>query len=132
MKQSERGPGKNNFDLIVIIQSYPNLIPAINYVLSYGDKDILILVNGDTKIFKFLSNIIDSPRISVKLYGNNAYLRTRLLSWLLPLYVLYLQIRIPVYYCKEELITFGNWCDIGALFHNKISSSKVSTQRFMK
>ena len=29
-----------NFDLIVIIQSYPNLISTINYVLSYGDKDI--------------------------------------------------------------------------------------------
>ena len=92
MRQISSASIKNNFDLIVIIQSYPNLISAINYVLSYGEKDILILVNGDTKIFKFLSNLIKNPRISIKIYGNNAFLRTRLLSWALPLYVFYLQV----------------------------------------
>ena len=106
MKQTKSGSIKNNFDLIVIIQSYPNLISALNYVLSYGDKDILILINGDRKILEFLLKVIKNPRISIKLYGNNAFLRSRLLSWALPLYVLYLQMRIPVYSCKEELITF--------------------------
>jgi hypothetical protein len=125
VRYSKSSSAKNNYDLIVIIQSYPNLISAINYVLSYGEKDILILVNGDLKIFKFLSNMIKNPRISIKLYGNNAFLRSRFLSWALPLYVLYLQIRLPRYFCKEELITFGNWCDIGALFHNKITSLKL-------
>ncbi len=126
MKQTKSGSKKNNFDLIVIIQSYPNLISALNYVLSYGDKDILILINGDRKILEFLLKVIKNPRISIKLYGNNAFLRSRLLSWALPLYVLYLQMRIPVYSCKEELITFGNWCDIGALFHKKIISKKLT------
>ena len=114
-----------NYDLIVIIQSYPNLISTINYVLSYGDKDILILVNGDKKIFKFLSMVIKNPRISIKLYGNNIFLRSFLFSWALPFYVIYLQFRIPNYFCKEELITFGNWCDVGALFHNKITCLKL-------
>ena len=70
--------------------------------------------------------MINNPRISVKLYGNNAFLRQVALSWALPMYVLYLQMRIPRYFCKEELITFGNWCDTGALFHNKISSLNVT------
>ncbi len=126
MKHTKSGSIKNNFDLIVIIQSYPNLISALNYVLSYGDKDILILINGDSKIFEFLSKVIKNSRISIKLYGNNAFLRSRLLSWALPLYVFYLQVRIPNYFCKEELITFGNWCDIGALFHNKITSLELT------
>ncbi len=117
---------KNKYDLIVIVQSYPNLISAIDYVLSYGEKDILILVNGDSKIFEFLSKAVNNPRISIKLYGNNIFLRSFFFSWALPLYVLYLQIRIPIYSCKEELITYGNWCDIGALFHNKITSLKLT------
>ena len=62
MKQTKSGSIKNNFDLIVIIQSYPNLISALNYVLSYGDKDILILINGDRKILEFLLKVIKNPR----------------------------------------------------------------------
>lgn len=116
----------SNFDLIAIVQSYPNLISTINYVLSYGEKNILILVNGDRKIFRFLSAVIKNPRISIRLYGNNIFLRSRLFSWMLPLYVLYLHVRIPRYFCKEELITFGSWCDIGALFHNKIRCLKLT------
>tara|TARA_B110001450_G_C17632269_1_gene485726 strand:+ start:369 stop:1457 length:1089 start_codon:yes stop_codon:yes gene_type:complete len=118
--------GKTKFDLIVIIQSYPNLITAINYILSRADKRTLILVNGDRKIYKFLTKAIKNPRVTIKLYGNNIFLRSSFFSWALCWYVLYLQFRIPKFFCDEELITFGNWCDIGALFHNKVNNLKLT------
>jgi hypothetical protein len=114
------------FDLIVIVQSYPNLIDAVNFVLAYGDKNILILVNGDHKIFEFLQGSIQKENISIKLYGNNIFLRSRFFSWLLPLYVCYLHIRMPRFLCTEKLITYGNWCDIGAIFHFKVESNRVT------
>ena len=117
---------KTKFDLIVIVQSYPNLITAINYLLSRSDKKSLVLVNGDRKIYKFLTKVIKNPRVEIKLYGNNIFLRSRFFSWALCWYVLYLQFRIPKFSCDEELITFGNWCDIGALFHNKVNNLKLT------
>jgi len=48
---------KKEYDLIVLLQSYPNLIHAVNYILDRQDKNILILVNGDKKIYKFVNQI---------------------------------------------------------------------------
>lgn len=113
------------YHLIVIVQSYPNLIDTMNFVLNYGDKDILILVNGDHKIFNFLRRTIRLPNVSIKLYGNNVFLRSSFFSWLLPVYVCYLNFRIPTYFCTEKLITYGNWCDVGAIFYFKVKSKRL-------
>ena len=125
MKESKTGAIKNNFDLIVVVQSYPNLINAVNFILNYGDKDILILVNGDRKIYKFLRDTIRKSNISIRLFGDNIFLRSRFFSWLLPVYVCYLYFRIPVYSCSEKLLTYCNWCDIGAMFHFKTQSNRL-------
>jgi len=117
---------KNKYDLIILIQSYPNMIDAINYALHYDNEDTLFLVNGDRKIFKSLNEIIHKPNISIECYGNNLLLRTRISSLILPLYVCYLNYRIPTYSCNEKLITYGNMCDIGALFHYKTKSKKTT------
>lgn len=117
---------KKKYDLIVLLQSYPNLIHAVNYVLERKDKNILILVNGDKKIYKFVNNIFKNhSNVTSKIYGNNIFLRRRPFSWLLPLYVIYLYIRIPSYKCKDKLITYGNWCDVGALFFFKTKSKNI-------
>ena len=117
---------KNKYDLIILIQSYPNLIDSINYALNYDGENVLILVNGDRKIFKSLNELIQKPNISIKLYGNNALLRSKYFYPLLPLYVLYLYYRIPFYYSDKKLITYGNMCDVGALFHYKTKSEQIT------
>jgi hypothetical protein len=117
---------KIKYDLIILIQSYPNLIDAINYALNFDGEDLLILVNGDRKIFKFLNESIQKPNISIKLYGNNLFLRSRYFCRFLPLYVCYLNFRIPNYNCNEKLITYGNMCDIGALLHYKTKSKQTT------
>jgi hypothetical protein len=117
---------KKEYDSIVLLQSYPNLIHAVNYVLERKDESILILVNGDKKIYKFVSNIFKNHnKVTSKIYGNNIFLRRKPFSWLLPLYVVYLYIRIPTHTCKDKLITYGNWCDVGALFSFKTKSKNI-------
>ena len=67
---------KKKYDLIVLLQSYPNLIHAVNYVLERKDENILILVNGDKKIYKFVNNIFKNhSNVTSKIYGNNIFLR---------------------------------------------------------
>jgi len=117
---------KNYFDLIVLIQSYPNLIHALNYALNNCDKKVLILINGDRNIFKFVNNIIKHENITTQIYGNNIFLTSRIFSWLLPIYVIYLNFRIPTFESNKKLITYSNWCNIGALFHFKTKSKIVS------
>lgn len=126
MNASKTGRRKKVYDLVILIQSYPNLITAMNYALSRSGLSTLILVNGDMHIYKFLKQCIKDDNIEIKVYGNNIFLRSRLFSWALCLYVVYLHCRIPTYCCKEELITYGNWCDTGALFHHKISAEKIT------
>ena len=48
---------KKKYDLIVLLQSYPNLIHAINYIFDNKEKKILILINGDLNIYKFLIKV---------------------------------------------------------------------------
>tara|TARA_X000000368_G_C23047504_1_gene719800 strand:+ start:1512 stop:2573 length:1062 start_codon:yes stop_codon:yes gene_type:complete len=117
---------KNNFDLIVLLQSYPNLINAVNYIFKKKEKKILILVNGDKNIYKYLKQVFNqATNIMIKLYGDNIFLKSGILSRLLPFYVTYLYLRIPIYNCKEMLITYGNWCNVGSLFYYKINSQKI-------
>ena len=116
---------KTRFDLIVLVQSYPNLINTVNFALKYGDGDILILVNGERKIYTFLRDTLHKPNITIRLFGHNIFLRSRLFSWLLPLYVCYLYFRIPTYYSTDKLLTYGNWCDIGAIFHFKTQGDRL-------
>ena len=117
---------KKKYDLIVLLQSYPNLIHAINYIFDNKEKKILILINGDLNIYKFLIKLFDQANIEVKIYGNNIFITSGILSRLLPLYVVYLNKVIPKLYCDELLLTFGNWCNVGALFVDKINSNNVT------
>lgn len=116
---------ERSFDLIVLVQSYPNIIHAVNYILRNKNKTILVLVNGDRKIFSFFKSFLDYKNITIKKYGNNIFLRSRFFSWLLPLYVMYLNFIIPEYKSDEKLLTYGNWCDVGAIFHHKTKSKKT-------
>ena len=118
---------KKEYDLIVLLQSYPNLIHAVNYILDRQDKNILILVNGDKKIYKFVNQIFQNQgnNVTSKIYGSNIFLRSKIFSWLLPAYVIYLHFRVPTYRCKDVLITYGNWCDVGGLFFSKTKSQNI-------
>ena len=58
---------KKKYDLIVLLQSYPNLIHAINYIFDNKEKKILILINGDLNIYKFLIKLFDQANIEVKI-----------------------------------------------------------------
>ena len=68
---------ERSFDLIVLVQSYPNIIHAANYILRNKNKTILVLVNGDRKILSFFKSFLDYQNITIKKYGNNIFLRSR-------------------------------------------------------
>ena len=66
---------KVNYDLIVLVQSYPNLIDSANFALSHDNKkEVLILVVGDRKIYKFLKETIKKPNITIKRFGSYLFL----------------------------------------------------------
>ena len=109
-----------SYENIVVVQSYPNLVDACNFVLKRKDERSLFLINGDLSIEKFARNLFKEKNIEVIRYGNALFLRHKPFSFLRIFYVAFLLIRIPKFECTNLLVTFGNWCDVGAIFLTKV------------
>lgn len=108
---------------IYIIQSYPNLIHLVNLLYDINEK-IAVIISLDYRIYKFLKKL-NIPNVDLYKVGSAIVYRRSYFYPIRTLHTKYIWKTIPNLITDELIITYYNWCDVGALYISKIEHNKL-------
>ena len=110
------------YEDIYLVQSYPAINSVMNQIHS-TESSTLIIVVGNKSLEKFFCEImIGKSNVKIIRFGSYDLLYSRIKKLFYPLHLILLRLFVKSYSCKNLIVTFKDWGDIGLIQLRKIKS----------